>query len=71
MIFLHVMAFFLTMKVLERRNLRYKKNNKRSFKNKLWLEECIYMGNIDAKRDWGHAKDYVCHAMAYASTRRT
>ena len=23
------------------------------------LEECIYMGNIDAKRDWGHAKDYV------------
>jgi GDPmannose 4,6-dehydratase len=23
------------------------------------LEECLYMGNIDAKRDWGHAKDYV------------
>ena len=23
------------------------------------LEDCIYMGNIDAKRDWGHAKDYV------------
>ena len=23
------------------------------------LEKCIYMGNIDAKRDWGHAKDYV------------
>ncbi len=23
------------------------------------LEECIFMGNIDAKRDWGHAKDYV------------
>ena len=23
------------------------------------LEECIYMGNIDSKRDWGHAKDYV------------
>ncbi len=23
------------------------------------LEECIYLGNIDAKRDWGHAKDYV------------
>ncbi len=23
------------------------------------LEECIYMGNLDAKRDWGHAKDYV------------
>ncbi len=23
------------------------------------LESCIYMGNIDALRDWGHAKDYV------------
>ena len=23
------------------------------------LEECLYMGNLDAKRDWGHAKDYV------------
>ena len=23
------------------------------------LEPCLYMGNIDAKRDWGHAKDYV------------
>jgi len=23
------------------------------------LSDCIYMGNIDAKRDWGHAKDYV------------
>ena len=23
------------------------------------LEKCIYMGNLDAKRDWGHAKDYV------------
>lgn len=23
------------------------------------LEQCIYMGNMDALRDWGHAKDYV------------
>ena len=23
------------------------------------LEECLYMGNIDALRDWGHVKDYV------------
>ena len=22
-------------------------------------EECIYLGNMDSKRDWGHAKDYV------------
>ena len=25
----------------------------------LGLENCLHMGNIDAKRDWGHAKDYV------------
>jgi GDPmannose 4,6-dehydratase len=23
------------------------------------IEECLYMGNMDALRDWGHAKDYV------------
>ena len=26
---------------------------------KLGLEQCLYMGNIEALRDWGHAKDYV------------
>jgi len=26
---------------------------------KLHLQDCLYLGNIDAKRDWGHAKDYV------------
>jgi GDPmannose 4,6-dehydratase len=26
---------------------------------KLGLQECLYLGNMDAKRDWGHAKDYV------------
>ena len=25
----------------------------------LGLEDCLYMGNLDAKRDWGHARDYV------------
>ncbi|MEE9372596.1 MAG: GDP-mannose 4,6-dehydratase [Saprospiraceae bacterium] len=25
----------------------------------LGLQDCLYLGNIDAKRDWGHAKDYV------------
>lgn len=23
------------------------------------LEQCVYKGNLDALRDWGHAKDYV------------
>jgi GDPmannose 4,6-dehydratase len=26
---------------------------------KLGLQECLYLGNMDSKRDWGHAKDYV------------
>jgi len=25
----------------------------------LGLQECLFLGNLDAKRDWGHAKDYV------------
>ena len=23
------------------------------------LEQCLYMGNLDSLRDWGHARDYV------------
>jgi GDPmannose 4,6-dehydratase len=26
---------------------------------KLGLQDCLYLGNLNAKRDWGHAKDYV------------
>lgn len=26
---------------------------------KLGLQSCLYLGNLDAKRDWGHARDYV------------
>jgi len=26
---------------------------------KLGLQQCLFLGNLDAKRDWGHAKDYV------------
>lgn len=26
---------------------------------KLGLQDCVYLGNLNAKRDWGHAKDYV------------
>jgi GDPmannose 4,6-dehydratase len=25
----------------------------------LGLDDCLYLGNMDAKRDWGHARDYV------------
>jgi GDPmannose 4,6-dehydratase len=26
---------------------------------KVGLQDCLYLGNLNAKRDWGHAKDYV------------
>jgi GDPmannose 4,6-dehydratase len=26
---------------------------------RLGLEPCVFLGNLDAKRDWGHARDYV------------
>ena len=26
---------------------------------KLGLQECLYLGNLDARRDWGHARDFV------------
>ncbi|HQQ34714.1 MAG TPA: GDP-mannose 4,6-dehydratase [Rugosibacter sp.] len=26
---------------------------------KLGLQDCLFLGNMEAKRDWGHAKDYV------------
>ena len=25
----------------------------------LGMDNCLYLGNLDAKRDWGHAKDYI------------
>ncbi|RXT36463.1 GDP-mannose 4,6-dehydratase [Bradyrhizobium betae] len=34
------------------------------------LEQCLYLGNLDAKRDWGHARDYVVgmHMILQADT---
>ncbi len=26
---------------------------------KLGIQDCLYLGNMDSKRDWGHARDYV------------
>jgi GDPmannose 4,6-dehydratase len=26
---------------------------------KLGFQDCLYLGNLDGKRDWGHARDYV------------
>ena len=36
-----------------------RKNTRALARIKLGLQEHLYLGNLDAKRDWGHAKDYV------------
>ena len=34
-------------------------------------EKCLYLGNIYAKRDWGHAKDYVEMCWKNFTTQKT
>jgi GDPmannose 4,6-dehydratase len=36
----------------------------------LGLDKCLYLGNIDSKRDWGHARDYGGY-VSYVTTRTT
>ncbi len=36
-----------------------RKINRAIARIKLGLQDCLYLGNLDALRDWGHAKDYV------------
>lgn len=45
----------------ERRGLEFvtRKITNAAAKIKLGLQDCVELGNLDAKRDWGHSKDYV------------
>jgi GDPmannose 4,6-dehydratase len=36
-----------------------RKITRASSKIVLGMEDCLYLGNLDARRDWGHAKDYI------------
>ncbi len=36
-----------------------RKITRRLARVKAGLDECVYLGNLDARRDWGHARDYV------------
>ena len=33
------------------------------------IDDCLYLGNMDSQRDWGHAKDYV-YAQFYLTRRK-
>ena len=67
-IFMPVTESYLITKVRAEENLRYSKDHPRLANIALGLESCLHMGNIDAMRDWGHAK--VCSdAMVDAPAR--
>ena len=57
---LHAMAFSLTMKALEEEKPSLlEKLHEGLAQIALGIEKCLYLGNLDTLRDWGHAKDYV------------
>ena len=51
-------------------NLRHPQGHPRPRRIKLERQERLYMGNLDAKRDWGFAGDYV-EAMYLRTPART
>jgi len=42
-----------------RRDVRHAQDHPRALRIHHGTEECLYLGNMDSLRDWGHAKDYV------------
>ena len=54
------MVFFLIMKVPEEAETFITRKITRGLSRiDAGLSDCIYLGNLNSKRDWGHAKDYV------------
>ena len=60
MVFMHATEFCSIMKVQEEVKLLLQEKLQCFFAKKiLGSKEILYLGNLNAKRDWGHAKDYV------------
>ena len=60
MVCMHAMEYCLIMKVRGEVKLSLLEKITRGLTRiNRGLDECLYLGNLDAKRDWGHAKDYV------------
>ena len=58
--YLHVMVFYSIMNLPVRGETFVTRKITRAVSRiALGIEDKIYLGNLDAKRDWGHAKDYV------------
>ena len=52
-------VFSSTMSPLKEVKHLLQENYQSISKNKLGIQDCLYLGNRDTLRDWGHAKDYV------------
>ena len=57
--YLLAMEFLFNHESPRRGNICHSKNNKIFNKKKIRLKDILYLGNLNAMRDWGHAKDYV------------
>ena len=57
---MHVTVFYSIMNHLSRGETFVTRKITRAFARiKLDLQDKLFLGNLSAKRDWGHAKDYV------------
>ena len=56
---MHVMEFYLIMKEGRGETFITRKITRGLARIEAKLEDCLYVGNLDSLRDWGHAKDYV------------
>ena len=71
-IYLPVMEYYLIMKVRIRgETFVTKKIVKSAVKISKGLQDCLYLGNLNASRDWGHARDYVEGMWMILATKKT
>ena len=72
MVFMHVMEFYLTTESPVRGETFVTRKITRALaKIKLGLQKVLYLGNLNAKRDWGHAKDFVEAQWLILQTKET
>ena len=53
------MEFYLTTNRRCGRDFRNPENHRAAARIALGMQDKLYLGNLSAQRDWGHAKDYV------------
>ena len=58
-IFLLATVYYLITRVLEEETFVTRKITRGLSRIDVGIENCLYLGNLDAKRDWGDARDYV------------